>query len=164
MNPELQLLYRLTQTSRRRVLSWLVELPDDVLRRERDDVAYGSVLGIYSHIANCYLHWVNNVALGNPRMEDRVYDSITELEQAFAEVDKVVMQAIETLTDWNHEFIWTSGQGWSVTVSNHWLMWHPITHEFHHKGQALAVGRLLGHPYPNNQPDSDLPGLNEVGI
>ncbi|MGL4612054.1 MAG: DinB family protein [Trueperaceae bacterium] len=31
---------------------------------------------------------------------------------------------------------------------------HPITHEFHHKGQALALARVLGHPHPG--PDTDL--------
>jgi uncharacterized damage-inducible protein DinB len=34
---------------------------------------------------------------------------------------------------------------------------HPLTHEFHHKGQMLAMGRMLGHPFPPGR-DTDLVG------
>ncbi len=29
-----------------------------------------------------------------------------------------------------------------------WLFTHTVTHEFHHKGQVVAMGRLLGYPPP----------------
>ncbi|WP_376777678.1 DinB family protein [Deinococcus rubellus] len=32
---------------------------------------------------------------------------------------------------------------------------HPITHEFHHKGQLLALGRVLGFPLASGG-DTDL--------
>ncbi|UBV42904.1 hypothetical protein LAJ19_01355 [Deinococcus taeanensis] len=35
----------------------------------------------------------------------------------------------------------------TLGVPGRWLIMHPLTHEFHHGGQMLTVGRMLGHPY-----------------
>jgi uncharacterized damage-inducible protein DinB len=44
-------------------------------------------------------------------------------------------------------------QGWIGTLrSPAFIMHHVVTHAFHHKGQVVAMFRLLGHPAP----DTDL--------
>ncbi len=40
-------------------------------------------------------------------------------------------------------------------LTRRWLVLHPITHEFHHKGQVASLGRALGHPVPEGT-DLDL--------
>jgi uncharacterized damage-inducible protein DinB len=40
-------------------------------------------------------------------------------------------------------------------LSLRYLLLHPVTHEFHHKGQVTSLGRILGHPVPDGT-DLDL--------
>ncbi|MCY9423036.1 DinB family protein, partial [Bacillus paralicheniformis] len=51
---------------------------------------------------------------------------------------------------------WKAGSG-IVKKTPHQLLIHSITHEFHHKGQIVAMLRLLGY-IPNN---TDILGLPE---
>ncbi len=81
--------------------------------------------------------------------------SVQALRRAFAQVDVTVLQALDSFTDLDAPFTWTSPSGRDVTLSRRWLILHPITHEFHHKGQALALARVLGYPHPG-KPDTDL--------
>jgi uncharacterized damage-inducible protein DinB len=37
-----------------------------------------------------------------------------------------------------------------LMVTQRWLIVRPITHEFHHGGQLLMLGRALGHPLPED--------------
>ncbi len=66
-----------------------------------------------------------------------------------------VLNWLETFNAPDEPFTWTSPSGYAHTLTRRWLILHPITHEFHHKGQALALARVLGHPHPGN-PDTDL--------
>lgn len=44
-------------------------------------------------------------------------------------------------------YVWTHPHKvWKASLSQRWLLMHPITHEFHHKRQMVALGRVLGHP------------------
>lgn len=49
----------------------------------------------------------------------------------------------------------TSPEGKTSSLTRRWSMLHPITYEFHHRGQALALARVLGHPH-SGKPDTDL--------
>jgi uncharacterized damage-inducible protein DinB len=120
----------------------------------REDFAYGSLSAIYAHIADCYLWWVGAVGLGAEEREVHV-DDVRALREAFAEVDATVWRALETFTAPDDPFTWTSPSGKVSTLTRRWLILHPITHEFHHKGQALALARVLGYPHPG-RPDTDL--------
>ncbi|HEX7004419.1 MAG TPA: DinB family protein [Trueperaceae bacterium] len=154
MNDDLKTLYGLVRRTRAGVLDWLDSLPSGVLTRERYDFAFGSLDGIYTHIADCYLHWVENVGLGRERrwLEG---GSVPALRSAFAIVDEVVVEALALFTDPDEPIRWTSPEGYEEVLSGRWLIAHPITHEFHHKGQSLALARVLGFPHPG-RPDTDL--------
>ncbi|GEM48336.1 DinB family protein [Deinococcus cellulosilyticus] len=154
MQIDLNDFYRRVKDTRAIVLNWLDTLPEGVFTREHPDFAFGSLCGIYSHIAKCYLVWVGNVGLGLPRPNLQV-TSVAELREVFAQVDQVVQQALERFEGQDGPIHWTDASGEPCTFSRHWLILHPITHEFHHKGQALALARILGHPHPGN-PDTDL--------
>lgn len=148
-------LYSLTRASRQRVLDWLETLPHEVFVQEVPDVAYGSLRGIYEHIAECYLFWVDHIGLHHERPNLQV-KTVAELRQAFDRVDDGVAAFMATGGDWNAQFEQDLPNGVRGKLSKNWLLWHPITHEFHHKGQALAVARWVGHPHPG-QPDTDFP-------
>jgi uncharacterized damage-inducible protein DinB len=154
MNTELADFYRLTQRTRSGVLDWLEGLPVEVFNAERGDFAYGSLAKILAHVADCYTWWISSVGFGRPEAEYAV-GSITELREAFGRVDAMVFEALESWDDWDEPFLYTSSRGWTDTFTRRWLILHPITHEFHHKGQALALARVIGHPHPG-KPDTDL--------
>ena len=77
------------------------------------------------------------------------------LREAFTMVDTTALAALDSFTALDEPFTWTSPSGRTTTLTRRWLFLHPITHEFHHKGQALALARVLGHPHPG-KPDTDL--------
>lgn len=152
--PDLETLYALTQRTRAGVLDWLEALPEGAFTEERSDFAYGSLRAIYAHVADCYLHWVSGVGMGRA-VPERLVHNVAELRSRFLEVDLAVQEALATWDDWDEPFVYTSSRGWTDTFTRRWLILHPVTHEFHHKGQALALARVLGHAHPG-KPDTDL--------
>ncbi len=154
MNADLETFYGLTTRTRAGLLEWLGTLPNEVFNAQREDFAYGSLNAIYSHIADCYLHWAGAVGL-SLSVTERLVSNVAELRDYFAQVDETVLRAINTFEDWDEPLSYTSSSGRTEMLTRRWLILHPITHEFHHKGQALALARVLGHPHPG-QPDSDL--------
>jgi uncharacterized damage-inducible protein DinB len=150
MNDDLKTFYALTTRTRVGVLNWLETLPEDAWTLERPDFAYGSLRNIYGHIAGCYLWWLDHVALGRPAGDDPQVQTVAELRDVFTKVDAIVAEALETFTDLDAPFLWTNSRGAQETLTKRWLILHPITHEFHHKGQALALARVIGHPLPSS--------------
>lgn len=154
MNPDLSTFYTLVRRTRVGVLDWLEGLPEEVFTREHEDFAYGSLRNIYAHVAACYLNWIGGVGLGKEDVEVTVSDP-SELRAAFIRVDATVQEALETFIALDESFTWTSASGTTHELTQRWLILHTVTHEFHHKGQALALARVLGHPHPG-KPDTDL--------
>ena len=155
MNADLGTFYTLTRRTRAGVLDWLETLPAGVFTQQREDFAYGSLCEIYTHAAQCYLWWVGAVGFGREWHGDPVVRDVRELREVFGLVDTILEEALEEWDDWDGPFVYTSARGWTDTFTRRWLILHPITHEFHHKGQALALARVLGHPHPG-KPDTDL--------
>lgn len=150
MNQDLKTFYDLAKRSRTKVLDWLETLPPEVFALEHEQFAYSSLRNIYVHVADCYLGWVGEVGLKNEPIEINV-NNVNDLRSTFDKVDATVAKALETFDEPDKLFISPSGHA----LTQRWLILHPITHEFHHKGQALALARVLGHPHPGN-PDTDL--------
>ena len=150
MSQDLQTFYDLVKRTRSGVLDWLETLPAEEFTYEHEAFAFGSLRNIYIHIADCYLGWVGEAGLKAEPVEIEV-TSVSELRTTFVKVDDTLAKALKTFTDLDEPFTSPSGQ----TFTKRWLILHPITHEFHHKGQALALARVLGHPHPGS-PDTDL--------
>lgn len=155
MNEDLRTFYELTQRTRAKVLDWLETLPPDVFTAQKDGFAYGSLSAIQTHVADCYLWWVGTVGLGGAEEPKIKPANVEALRDTFARVDDTVLEALDSFTDIDAPFAWKSSTGFSHTLTKRWLILHPVTHEFHHKGQALALARALGYPHPGN-PDTDL--------
>jgi uncharacterized damage-inducible protein DinB len=157
MNDDLKLTYDLVRRTREVLLEFTESLPSEIYILERPDFAYGSIRNIHAHVAFCYLAWAG-VALGYKRENlivpaDQISDAKT-MRERFGFVDEIVIEALEKFTtpDEPLEFQHRSGP---LKVTQRWLLLHPITHEFHHKGQLLALARVLEHPLPGNM-DTDL--------
>ncbi len=150
----LEVFYGLVRRTRSGVLDWLESIPSEAVERHDDQFAFGSLGAIYAHVADTYLKWVGQVGLGRQRVRVDVRDA-SGLRQSFSEVDATVEEALTAFTDWDEPFPWVQPDGTELRVTRRWLILHPITHEFHHKGQALALARVIGHPH-HGKPDTDL--------
>jgi uncharacterized damage-inducible protein DinB len=155
VNQDLYTFYTMVRQTRKVMLGWLETLPHEVYFQMHPDFAFGSLQKIYTHIAECYLFWVEHTGLQNPWIGEPVVNSAKDLPQVFAQVDAVMLQALEQFQALDEPLVWTSSEGQTETLSQRWLLLHPITHEFHHKGQALALARVLGHSYSGSL-DTDL--------
>ena len=156
-NDDLRRFYDMVKGSRERVFHWLESLPDGVFTREHPEFAYGSLRNIHAHVAFCYCVWIGKRGLGTESCEGLSgadLPDVAAMRAAFRRVDDVLETAFKQFTDLDAplEIVW---HGEPLKITRRWLLMHPITHEFHHKGQMLALGRVLGHPYPAG-PDTDL--------
>lgn len=154
MNQDLRIFYDLARRTRAKVLDWLETLPPEIFTKHNESFAYGSLAAIQSHTAATYLWWVGTVGLKKPERDVDASD-VQSLRKVFADVDKTVHEALEHFGDLDAPLIWKSRTGEDVSLTQRWLILHPVTHEFHHKGQTLALARAIGHPHPGN-PDADM--------
>ena len=163
MNPDLRALYSWVKFSRERLFAWAEALPDGVYTQERPDFAYGSLRNVQAHIADCYLVWIGVRGLGEPQewVDTKEVPDVAAMRRVYAGVDEVLERAFAAFTTPDEVFDLTLPNE-VLQVTQRWLIMHPVTHEFHHKGQMLTMGRILGHPYPPG-PDTDLGVPGEVG-
>ena len=145
-------LYGWVRQTREVLFRYAADLPAAVLRRKHDGF-FDSMLGLMAHVAECYLRWTGNVGQGLEAIElPRPVRELDDVRALFRRVDDVVLEALAS--DLDRSVTWRDR-----TLTLRWLVAHPITHEFHHKGQIASLGRILGHPVPEGTDlDLVLPG------
>lgn len=138
MNQDLRL-YTWVRRTREVLFDYTQHLPLEIYTLERPDFGFGSIRNLHAHVADCYLWWVGRVGLGQAGLEldPRLIPDTAAMRGLFAQV---------------YPFHHPSPPSNPMQISQRWLL-HPITHEFNHKGQMLALGRVLGHP--NTALDTD---------
>ena len=158
MNDDLRLLYGWVRRTRENLFAYTQALPPETLIHEHPDVGFGSIRNLHAHVANCYLWWLGEVGFGRDsvQVDPQQIPDTAAMRQLFAKVDLLVEEALTRFDDPDRAYDWTHPKtGWKERHSQRWLVMHPITHEFNHKGQILTLGRLLGHSFPSNV-DADL--------
>ena len=159
MDPSIPLLYGWVKRTRETLFEYTDSLPYEVYTLEHADFAYGSIRNIHAHVAGCYQFWLGEMGLQRRMVyadepANRVADAKT-MRAHFAGVDALLEDAMAQFNNLDEPFEVIRPRGDRLTVTQRWLIMHPITHEFHHKGQLLALGRVLGHPLPSSL-DADL--------
>jgi uncharacterized damage-inducible protein DinB len=147
-----------THSSLDLVLDHLSTLPSDDYGREVSGFGFATLREQAIHIFNCEGFWVHT--LQGLRYTDRTVGDCP----ALAGVRLMQKQAsqstnayLSTLTDQqleaDTELRFSDGGVYVRTPA--FVLHHVLTHAFHHKGQMVAMCRLLGHPAP----DTDLSEL-----
>jgi uncharacterized damage-inducible protein DinB len=136
-------LYAWVRRTREGVFGYAAGVPSVALQKTHPAFR-DSMLGLMAHVAECYLHWTGGVGLGMEVVElKRPVTDLDDVRALFRRVDDVVEEAL-------------TGPTWrDRRLPLRWLLLHPVTHEFHHKGQVTSLGRILGHPVPEGT-DLDL--------
>ncbi|MBE3590742.1 MAG: DinB family protein [Firmicutes bacterium] len=158
---DLMELYGWVRGSRAVLFEYLESLPPGAYTKELSGFPLGgSMRNLHVHAADCYMYWLEYVGLEQPRRDLRFedYPDPASVREAFAEVDALVERFLghfaDRIDEPLHRVLSWRPQG--LTVTPRWLLLHPITHEFHHKGQLVVIGRQLGHIPPET--DLAFPG------
>jgi uncharacterized damage-inducible protein DinB len=167
VDASLPLVYGWLKRTREVLFEYTDRLPNEVYTLEHPDFAYGSIRNIHAHVAECYLWWVGTMGFGAmglgaggsgrpvEEFDPSSLPDANSIRAKFAEVDALLEEAFEQFTSLDAPLEVVRPGRDTLLVSQRWLVMHPITHEFHHKGQLLALGRVLGHPLPPTH-DTDL--------
>ena len=152
MDP-LILMYDWVRRSREVLFEYTDSLPNEVYTLEHPDFAYGSIRNIHAHVAFAYLIWVGVAGLKYERAKfelsaAQIADAKAMREQ-FKLVDDTVAEALEKFENLDEMFEYQRRDE-TLQLTKRWLIVRPLTHEFHHKGQLLALARMLEHPLPED--------------
>ena len=98
---------------------------------------------------------MGNHALGKslPEIKPESVNNVEEMREVFKRRDAMVYEFLDEFkSHWDHTIQVSFKNGDSAQFTILWLFTHTITHEFHHKGQIVKLGRQFGYI----PPDTDL--------
>jgi uncharacterized damage-inducible protein DinB len=140
--------YELVRQSRKVLLDFCKTISvNDFLNENSSFGRGGSMRNLLVHIANTYEFWIAKWGL-NKNIVFTTYDSkqnIGDIIYLFDTVDILVYEFIELLQKPVINKINYEINGTKNSAEPFKLFSHVITHEFHHKGQILSLGRHLGY-------------------
>lgn len=147
--------YELVKDSRTVVLNYCANMTEEHFNMPVANFGRGSIKTTLLHVCNTYLFWLSKFALKN---EEHFYqpeevNNVDDLTERFLRADKVVEEFLEKFTDPDEiitGYISLYERNYDYEVLK--LFTHVITHEFHHKGQVMSMGRILGY----TPPDADI--------
>lgn len=157
--------YELIRSTRETLFDFLAGVPQQDLHTTVPGFGSGSIIKTHIHVADCYRYWLGSFAL---KQSDFAFVSDTEVENL--DVQKV-RGRFDLVNETVDSFLETYDSRWDEQVQNYvrwqeepirttplWLVTHAETHEFHHKGQIVAMARQLGYVPPDTDLILDEPG------
>ena len=147
----LQKQYALVQKSRETVFAFIEttvgnDLTVPVAAYQNQDIRH-----LLVHNADCYLHWLAYMALEQsvnwPNEGD--FNNMIDIRALYRQVDDAM--AVFLVKFQNSMDVTVNNartQNDKLNATPLMIFTHVITHEFHHKGQVMAMCRQLGYPPP----------------
>ncbi len=144
-----------THTCLTLVLDHLSAISASDYTKEIPGFGFPTLRGQVIHIFNCEGFWIHTIqGLTFQDLDPADYSSVADArllqrqvsEQTFAYLSGMTDQQINS----NTELRFPDGDTAIRTPA--FVLHHVLTHAFHHKGQIVAMCRVLGHPAP----DTDL--------
>ncbi|MFC0274991.1 DinB family protein [Metabacillus herbersteinensis] len=149
--------YEWVKLTRQILLDQCRELNEDEFIKEFE-FGFQSIRDSLVHVAGCYHAWLGSFVLSettSPLLTKEVINNmkVDDIQRYFKQADEYVECVFEQFNNKFDEFIekepsWRTGSGF-IRKTPHQLLIHSITHESHHKGQIVAMLRLLGHSPKN---------------
>ena len=147
--------YDWIKRTRESLFRYCETLPPSDYVKELDNLGGDSIRNLHAHVADCYRVWLGSRALGQSLQEitPETVNNVKEMREVFRNTDSKVDEFLNKFKGkWNHTIHVSFNSGGSAEITALWLFTHTITHEFHHKGQIVKIGRQLGYV----PPDTDL--------
>lgn len=154
--------YGFIRSTREILFEFLEQIPLRELQTKVLGFGSGSIIKTHIHVADCYRYWLGSFASGQKRADfsfatnyEIEHGDVEQVRNRFALADETVDRFLDTFNSRWLEYIanevkWQEDP-WSTTPL--WLLTHTETHEFHHKGQIVAMTRHLGYEPPNTDLD-----------
>ncbi|GAF66983.1 hypothetical protein BTS2_3890 [Bacillus sp. TS-2] len=149
--------YHRVQQTRETLLNYCQKLNDEEFSQS-NGFGFQSVRDTFIHISDCYYAWLGSFILSKtvtpitPKGKCNQF-TLEMIQARFNEVDHFVE---EVFTQYGNNLDVTIEKPipWrktkeSISMSVSKLLMHSITHEFHHKGQIVAMIRQMGYEPPN---------------
>ena len=147
--------HRWTHQSLSLLFDHLATLPAGDYTKELPGFGYASVQAQVIHLLGCEARWVNRLqGLPNQPWEPARWPALSD---ARALRDRITPQTLDYLSGLTEQQLNSNTtlhfpDGDTAVRTPALILHHVFTHAFHHKGQIVAMCRILGHPAP----DTDL--------
>jgi uncharacterized damage-inducible protein DinB len=148
-------LHRATHESLDILLRHVATVPDHLLRQPLAGFGFPTVWNQLIHILTVEEGWVHDLQYKEfPGWGEENCPTMTALQSEKTRLRDATRAYIESLSEAQlNTKLAQRPEGWFGELrSPAFTLLHVITHTFHHKGQVVAMLRLLGHPAP----DTDL--------
>jgi uncharacterized damage-inducible protein DinB len=137
------------------LLRHVATVPDELLRAPISGFGHPSVWKQLVHILSCEQGWVHDLqdtAFAGWREEDlATITALLATKQRIRDTTRVYLESLSE-AQLNTTLVMRPRDWGGELRSPAFILLHVITHAFHHKGQIVAMLRILGHPAP----DTDL--------
>ena len=149
--------YKWVRQNREILLEQCSNLNENEISKEFD-FGFQNIKKSLVHIAGCYHAWLGSFVL--EKIERPLFTNeeittldINDIKQYFLEADQYVEEILDResneLDNRIHKTaIWKQDNQF-IEKTIRQLLFHSITHEYHHKGQIVTMLRMLGYT-PNN--------------
>src|ERR1044072_3790493 len=140
--------YQLTRDARAVLLKYCGSVSQENFIRSHPDVGNGgSIRNLLVHINNSYHGWMVKYAFQEPFQKRAYTDLLTlrDCEDYFQLTDTLVTRFINHFDSRYYEKLNGEIASRLFTATPMQVFMHVITHEFHHKGQILVLGRAWGY-------------------
>ena len=150
--------YEWVKQTRELIFDFCRELDPNDFRRQIDGFGFQSMRDSLVHTSDCYHAWLGSYVLLKTKKpittkEDLAEMGLAEIKARFDQVDLYVKEVFEVFSNHMDEPIqrkipWRVAEE-IISITPSKLLMHTITHEFHHKGQIVAMARQMGYESPN---------------
>ena len=145
--------YELVKSSRDVVFQYCEQFSAYDYVKEVEGFGRGSIRSTQAHIGRSYIFWLADFGM-KKEISYPPYDSyknLIDVRRLFENVNQVVSEFFDRFeNNLNENISGTVTQiNRDIKVTAIRLFTHVITHEFHHKGQIMSMGRLLGYIPPD---------------
>ncbi|MCM2677475.1 DinB family protein [Alkalicoccobacillus plakortidis] len=147
--------YEWVRKTRDVLFQYCESLPQEDYVKEVESFGGDSIRNLHVHVAECYQVWLGKRALKKELSLVNPIDitTVQQMRELFKQTDDIVNEFLHTYEgQWEQKVGVTYRNGESNEFTALWLFTHTLTHEFHHKGQIVKIGRQLGYI----PPDTDL--------
>ncbi|HEX4065324.1 MAG TPA: DinB family protein [Acidobacteriaceae bacterium] len=147
--------HRWTHLSLTLLFDHLATLPAAVYAKEIPGFGYPSLRGQVIHLLGCEARWISRLQGSSSGSWDSTrWPQVSDARNLQRDVRQKTLDYLSGLTNQqlNANATLRFPDGDTAERTPALVLHHVFTHAFHHKGQIVAMCRILGHPAP----DTDL--------
>ena len=133
------------------VLDHIAGIPMEALRNDVAGFGYGSVVKQLAHILSTESGWVCRLQSAPTRLwAAESFGSVEDFRSVKRTVMGTTLAYLDSLSEGQlNTEMWRPDEWAGPARAPAFILLHIVTHAFHHKGQVVAMLRLLGYPAPD---------------